>query len=67
MIMALPNHSRSVGDTTPGVPLTGKCARKGKRANLLLDRSGPCTKGGSPGPRSKPFGCEFRNSAEVSE
>ena len=67
MITPLPNHSGSVGDATPGVPLTGKCAREGKRANLLLDCSGPCTKGGSPSPRSEPFGCEFRNSAEVSE
>jgi hypothetical protein len=65
MITALPDHSRSVGDTTPGVPLTRADTREGKRANLLLDYSGPRPEDGSPGPRSEPFGRAFCNDAEA--
>jgi hypothetical protein len=65
MITALPDHSRSVGDTTPGVPLTGAGAREGKRANLLLARPGHRSQHGSPGPRGQPFGGQFCSDADA--
>jgi hypothetical protein len=66
MTMALPDYSRSVGDTTPSEPLTGARAREGKRANLLLDWPEHYSDHGLPGPRRQPFSREFRYDTKAS-